>query len=54
MDRYLEFEFDADFENAFDRYLSVDETGDHFQNLFWDSIIPQFANMQNEAKEYVR
>ena len=54
MNSYLELEFDTDFENAFDRYLSVDEPGSHFPKFIWDSIIPQFANMQNEAKEYVR
>ena len=54
MDSYLELEFDADFDHIFDTYLSVDEPGNHFPEFIWDSVFPQFANMQNEAKKYVR
>ena len=54
MDRYLEFEFHTDFEYIFDTYLSVDEPGNHFPKFIWNSIIQQFADMQNEAKRYVR
>lgn len=54
MDRYLELEFDTDFEHVFDTYLSVDEPGNHFPKFIWDSVLPQLAEMQNEAKRYVR
>ena len=54
IDSYLELEFDADFDHIFDTYLSVDETGNHFPQFIWDSVFPQFLNMQNEAKKYVR
>ena len=54
MDKYLEFEFYADFEDIFKRYLSVDETGNHFPQFIWDSVFPQLAEMQNEAKRYVK
>ena len=54
MDSYLELEFDTDVEDIFEKYLSVDEPGNHFPKLVWDSIFPQLVETQNEAKGHLR
>lgn len=54
MDRYLEFEFGTNFGHMVDTYLSVDEPGSHFPKSIWDLVLPQLAEMQNEAKECMR
>ena len=54
MKKYLELDDDTDFEHIFDTYLSVNEPSNHFPKSIWDSVLPQFANMQNKAKGYLR
>ena len=54
MDNYLQLNLNANFGDTFDMYLSVNEPSSHFPEFIWNSVFQQFANMQDEAKEYVR